>query len=56
MTRIKDNTAFDIVGINEIEDNVHCGVREDRTIEIKVKEASGENTQNSGRSAPTIVS
>jgi len=42
VTRIKDNAAYETVRANEIVNNIHCGVREDQIIEVKVKEASGD--------------
>lgn len=42
VTRIKDNAAYETVRANEIANNIHCGVREDQIIEVKVKEASGD--------------
>jgi hypothetical protein len=42
VTRIKDNAAYETVSRNEIEDNIHSGVREDQIIEVKVKETSGD--------------
>jgi hypothetical protein len=38
VTRIKDNTVYDIVKENEIDENIHSGVLEDSIIEINVKE------------------
>lgn len=43
VTRIKDNAVYEIVQVNDIEDHIHSGVREDLIIRVTAKEDGRES-------------
>jgi Transposase DDE domain/Domain of unknown function (DUF4372) len=43
VTRIKDNAVYELIEQQEIEEHIHSGVREDKIIEVTVKDESGSS-------------